>query len=248
MATRRRSGWLIAVVTVALVTQVAVAWAVASRFDDVPPSNPFVADIEWVADAGVTLGCADGSSYCPTDFVTRQQMAAFMHRLAVNQVVDAASVQGLEPADLMGGSDDRYYTKTEVDALLAPLTNSVAAFAGGNQSVDLTSVDQVVRSVSLMPPADGTVVVTSSADLWRRSGSPGARCSITTGTSLDFAFLQISAVPDVPGTVNDFATIAGTRGFPVSEGVLFTANLVCDEYAQDVDLEDSAMTAIFAPT
>lgn len=105
MASHGRRWWVVAVVAaVGLVSQVAVAWAVASRFADVPPSNPFVDDIEWVADAGVTLGCGDGTNYCPTDSVTRQQMAAFMHRLAVNQVVDAATVQGLEPADLKGDS------------------------------------------------------------------------------------------------------------------------------------------------
>jgi hypothetical protein len=48
----------------------------------------------------VTKACGDGTTFCPSDNVTSQQMAAFMHRLAVNQVVDAATVQGLEPAEL----------------------------------------------------------------------------------------------------------------------------------------------------
>jgi hypothetical protein len=37
------------------------------------------ADINRVAQAGITLGCAPGS-YCPHAFVTRGQMAAFLHR------------------------------------------------------------------------------------------------------------------------------------------------------------------------
>jgi len=39
----------------------------------------FEAQIEALASAGVTLGCADGL-YCPFESVTRDQMAAFLHR------------------------------------------------------------------------------------------------------------------------------------------------------------------------
>lgn len=101
---RRRRRWGIAAVAVIglLAAQIAVAWAVTSRFGDVPTSSPFLEDIEWLADADVTRGCGDGSDYCPTEPVTRQQMAAFMHRLAVNRVVDAGSVRGLGPEDLRG--------------------------------------------------------------------------------------------------------------------------------------------------
>jgi len=55
-------------------------------FDDVPASDPFCAQITWMAENGVTLGCQiiDGSHrlYCPTSNVSRTQMAAFMQRLA----------------------------------------------------------------------------------------------------------------------------------------------------------------------
>lgn len=54
------------------------AWA-SDRFNDVPDSNIFHDDIDWLADAGVTLGCG-GGDFCPKDSVTREQMAAFMHR------------------------------------------------------------------------------------------------------------------------------------------------------------------------
>jgi hypothetical protein len=51
----------------------------SQRFADVPPSNPFYAFIEEMAVRGITLGCGDGN-YCPTSFVTREQMAAFIMR------------------------------------------------------------------------------------------------------------------------------------------------------------------------
>ena len=41
----------------------------------------FESDIAKIAAAGITQGCsADGTMFCPDDFVTRGQMAAFIHR------------------------------------------------------------------------------------------------------------------------------------------------------------------------
>ncbi|HDL42192.1 MAG TPA: hypothetical protein ENG98_04185, partial [Actinobacteria bacterium] len=42
----------------------------------------FEADIARLATAGITLGCnpPDNDRFCPTDIVTREQMAAFLHR------------------------------------------------------------------------------------------------------------------------------------------------------------------------
>jgi RHS repeat-associated protein/uncharacterized repeat protein (TIGR01451 family) len=51
------------------------------RFNDVPPSHPFYAHIEEMALRQITLGCASNPPlYCPTQQVTREQMAAFIIR------------------------------------------------------------------------------------------------------------------------------------------------------------------------
>ena len=54
------------------------------RFDDVPPSNPFYAFIDRLAELGITLGCGTTPEgrplFCPTDPVSRGQMAAFLIR------------------------------------------------------------------------------------------------------------------------------------------------------------------------
>jgi glucose/arabinose dehydrogenase len=42
-------------------------------------ASPHEADINRLAAAGITLGCGAGS-YCPSDFVTREQMASFLAR------------------------------------------------------------------------------------------------------------------------------------------------------------------------
>ncbi len=90
--TRKKSGWfrygLLAVVAAMAIAPVA-AYA-ADAFDDVPDTNIFHADIAWMADNGITAGCG-GNNFCPKQTVTREQMSAFMKRLAVNKVVDAAT-------------------------------------------------------------------------------------------------------------------------------------------------------------
>ena len=94
----------IAVVAAVIGALVATPIAVyaSHSFNDVSDSNTFHADIAWLADAGVTRGCNPpaNTEYCPKDYVTREQMAAFLHRLADNQVVDAGTVEGLQPSDL----------------------------------------------------------------------------------------------------------------------------------------------------
>jgi hypothetical protein len=51
---------------------------VGGSFDDVPSSSSFYAFVENVLHNGVTAGCGAGTSFCPTDTVTRQQMAVFL--------------------------------------------------------------------------------------------------------------------------------------------------------------------------
>ena len=67
-----------------------VGQAAASRFVDVPPDNPLAADIEWLESHGITIGCSP-NQFCPTDPVTREQMAAFLHRFALSGVVRSGS-------------------------------------------------------------------------------------------------------------------------------------------------------------
>lgn len=92
---------LIVLVTAMMVAPI-TAYAI-DRFTDVPASNVFHNNITWLADAGVTLGCNPpaNTQYCPDDNVTRGQMAAFLQRLAENQVVDAGALEGNTAADFL---------------------------------------------------------------------------------------------------------------------------------------------------
>lgn len=58
--------------------QITPAPAIAS-FSDVPTGAQFFKEVEALAASGITSGCT-ASTYCPENFVTRRQMAAFLAR------------------------------------------------------------------------------------------------------------------------------------------------------------------------
>jgi Subtilase family/S-layer homology domain len=55
-----------------------LAWSMTSPFSDVGPSS-FYDDILFIAARGITTGCGSGR-FCPTESVTRAQMATFLSR------------------------------------------------------------------------------------------------------------------------------------------------------------------------
>ena len=57
------------------------------QFLDVPTNHQFHEAIDWLAAEGITYGCNPpaNTEFCPDDFVTRGQMAAFLKRSAEAQ-------------------------------------------------------------------------------------------------------------------------------------------------------------------
>ena len=140
-----------------------------------------------------------------------------------------------------------YYKKAEIDAKLAPFVNSTSAFAGGSDLEALAPADEVVVSVSIMPPADGKVIVSSSAYAWTlAAGDVVVRCSITQNNTIETAFMQYANMPGAVLAESD--VIAGTRGFNVTKGNLLTVNLTCDAFSGSAAVSNSSLTAIFAPS
>ena len=87
----------------------------ASSFDDVAADVSYGPAVDWLAEAGITLGCTT-TSYCPDGTVTRAEMAAFLWRLE-------NSPGGSPPAgfdDLPIGS----FARSAVDWLLASGTTT----------------------------------------------------------------------------------------------------------------------------
>lgn len=76
------------------------------HFDD-DDGHLFEADINALAEAGITRGCGDGTGYCPDGNVTRGEMAAFLVR-----------ADRLEPTDVDHfRDDDGHLFEAEINAL-----------------------------------------------------------------------------------------------------------------------------------
>jgi hypothetical protein len=89
----RRITWQ-AALALAMVLAVPLTVVAAHTFDDVPDSNEFHGSITWMHDNGITVGCnpPDNTLFCPSDGVTREQMASFMRRFAQTQGSAGANV------------------------------------------------------------------------------------------------------------------------------------------------------------
>jgi hypothetical protein len=195
---------------IVLVTALIVAplTAIASHsFTDVPDTNTFHQDIAWLADAGVTKGCnpPENTEYCPKDEVTREQMSAFMRRLAENQVVDAATAI---QADNATSADSATTADTADDADTLDGLDS-QEFAQASQLLHATVAENgnlvVGNAVSAVRTSDGRYTVEFDRNLNNCTASttsgvtgidPGFNFGVTMGVQLlnDEAFVYTGLV------------------------------------------------------
>jgi hypothetical protein len=144
----RPVGLVVIVLLVLAVLAPVAVYAAGGTFTD-DDTSVFEVDIEWMASTGITFGCnpPDNDNYCPDRAVTRGQMAAFMHRLADNQVVDAGQ---------LGGEDPAYYesalTANDIDFGLISI-----AFNNSNQTWAEITVDA---------PAAGFLLINTSMSIY----------------------------------------------------------------------------------
>ena len=149
----------VAVVVAALAFPLGVV--ASHRFSDVPDTNTFHADIDAIADVGVTTGCS-ATEYCPKDYVTREQMAAFLNRLGAlgpgkTPVVNADRVDGYQAANL-----------------------TRLAF---NSTADAPDGSATVISTAINAPSRGWLLVEGTVDLWNGSSAAAVSCTATIGST-----------------------------------------------------------------
>ena len=232
------------IVSAAVLLTLAVGPAVVSAgtgdFDDVPRTNVFYNDIAWMADSGVTAGCGS-ARFCPDDSVTREQMAAFMHRLAKNQVVDAGSLGGVSAADYVTHSEigTGAIDADTVDGLHASsflrsgakavdsdkldgqdssafLAATAGSRAWGDVSLDLDDVDGVALGARITSPANGMVIVGANIDLTAFTGSDDVQCWLTVnGEPINGTMMYVTV-----DAIGSSEGICGTSGIlTVSSGI-----------------------------
>jgi hypothetical protein len=116
-------------------------------FDDVPLAHTFFDDVLWLATGGITYGCnpPDNTLFCPGDYVTRGQMAAFLVRargytagggadlfvdddgsvfeLSIDRLGTAGVTRGCNPPDNDRFCPNAYVTRGQMSAFLTRAFN-----------------------------------------------------------------------------------------------------------------------------
>ena len=148
-------------------------------FADVADGHTHEEGIQFVKDAGVTIGCQDGTVYCPDDPVTRAQMATFMMRLATGEVVTPAQ-HSHDGSDIVDNSltaddlSDRSRTVSIPAGLLSrDPTNPVITENGFGLLWDGSGL--ATTTVMMAPPDDwnGTGHLTVSVYFYPTTGNAG---------------------------------------------------------------------------
>lgn len=126
------------------------------------------ADIQAIADVGITKGCnpPDFTNYCPNDLVTREQMASFLARTAGlggnPPIANAARLAVAAPA--AGGPT---YAANELVR--------VARRSGGASSLPVTPLE--IAELTVTAPTAGFVLVQASMQAWN-AATDGCPCQV----------------------------------------------------------------------
>ncbi len=195
----RKTSFVALLVAVAMLIPVGVF--ASHQFNDVPDSHTFHNAIAWMKDNNITVGCNPPANnrYCPSNNVTRGEMAAFMKRLAENNVVDAATLDGKDGVSY---------------------TNPAAAAVGDNTALVLVTPVKVAE-VSVEAPAAGGFVmngqvtpplgVTAQFSFWLQADNTTCTFDVANFYSIDYGRVQATA-----GTSSASVSVVG--GVAVSAG------------------------------
>lgn len=178
----KRAALIIALALLLVIPGVAVADHI---FTDVGHADTHTPGIEWVADAGVTAGCGDGTAYCPNDNVTRAQMGTFMCRLSGNcGVAPSVNAATAADSDLLDGIDSTGFLGSTAKAADADKVdgydaNSMIRFAGDSVDSDVIKVHGgTAASVTMTAPGPGYLIISASSNLFNFGGTDLFTCRI----------------------------------------------------------------------
>lgn len=112
-------------------------------------------------------------------------------------------------------------------------------YISGNQSFPLSTTDATARTLSVTVPKDSHCVINASG-YYALDPNSNARCSITTGTTVD---MDHSIYSDNDSTNPHFESWGATRGFQQTAGTT-DYNLVCTNTLGTTDVRDTSLTAM----
>ena len=150
-------------------------------FDDVPATNTFFADIEWLAAEGITLGCnpPDNDLFCPGDSVTRGQMAAFLHRALVDKIMQGPPVTFTDTAGSVFAADIQWLGNTGITKGCNPPDNDM--FCPGAVVTRGQMAAFLVRALGLTDDGGGNSFVDDDGSVFEGDIAKLAAAGITKG-------------------------------------------------------------------
>jgi hypothetical protein len=269
----RRRVFLIALVAFLLIPAAAFAGVL---FSDVVDGSTHFDGIKYMKDTGITLGCGDGTTFCPKDPVLRETMATFMYRMSGNDPATPASVNadkldGKDSTEFLGKAEkaadaDKLDGKNSTEFANSSHTHSNAettnepgiALNFDTDEVSATGTPTAMISTSMRAPSDGWVKieVTGNWKPFNTSGQDGVSCQLQKGTvgavSTSEPWFYLDDSNDTVGRWSVFSAhrivpiAAADNPFIFNFGQLLS--LVCDEYAGDVRFSDMQITGTFFAT
>jgi hypothetical protein len=213
--TRRHLTILIGILLAGLMLIPGVAGA-SHTFEDVDDDNVFHADIDWLAAAGVTKGCnpPDNTMFCPGSPVTREQMAAFMHRLSDG-----------ESDTLEHDHDADYLAKTgkavDADKVDGKHATDIAPIAVADVdetfSANSAAVPTTINAVSITVESSGVLIISGGAYVGVAESGFFAFETYVDGTEIG-EFSTFDAFSLAPGSADSTESMSYTTAAAVTPG------------------------------
>lgn len=235
-----RRGTLILAALAAFVAPIAVL--ATDGFTDVADDNVFRTNIDWLAAADVTKGCNPpaNTEFCPADNVTREQMAAFMNRLATNKVVDAATAVD---ADKLDGEDSSAFmaygtiVTTVGGVAWLPHSSAPSSIERAISNVRVSGDGAMVLGVNAPASFDGVEYGLESIEICVDVSSPGYLNEV--------AVFRTDSATETPQILDDSTdrTVDGCYVYPVGKSVAKGAGIFLDlSGGGDVRIEGTTLT------
>jgi Bacterial Ig-like domain (group 3) len=146
-------------------------------FSDVDPSSVFCANVEWLRNRPVTLGCVAGL-YCPNEVVFRLQMAAFMNRLGTAAADLVLSMQA-QPGAIDLDTSTIVCQTTDFAIVNFPRRAIVDAILSGQGAADVSFVAEAVVSFDAgstwAPLAETAAAGSAASGHWGNVRAAGTR-------------------------------------------------------------------------
>jgi hypothetical protein len=216
-AMRNRLAFLVCTLLLGVAVAFPLGVLASHQFSDVATNSIFHSDIDAIAAVDVTSGCG-GGKYCPKDYVTREQMAAFMNRLGAlspskTPVVNADKVDGFSSGDL--GRVAFAYNPALINGAAAPTTGTLTA--------------------AIIIPARGYVAVSGNTTLYNPASS---------GAGDSSCVLRFQGGNTLPGSYHQTSTGSpGGTNIWVNQCTSQSVVQVCEETTYFIEFYVQAGTA-----